>query len=934
MSLTPGSSIGGYRIVSSEGAGGMGEVYRAQDIRLGREVALKVLPAAFAEDPERRSRFEREARLLASLNHPNIATIHGLQEIGAHNLLEMELVPGETLAELFAKGPMPVQEALPIFKQIALALEAAHERGIIHRDLKPANVKVTPDGRVKVLDFGLAKAMGETGPVGSAVSATNTTANFSNTGMGVILGTAAYMCPEQARSRPVDRRADIWSFGCVFYEALAGRPPFHAESFTDTLVKVLTEEPDWTALGATPAPVLRIVQRCLRKDPQSRLRDIADARLEIEEAASLSDLGRLATSLPSAMPLPLVAPAAEVVLPPARPALIPLAIAAVAALIVGTLGGWLLSRSTAPAPASAPVTRRLTVPFAPGLHIVRDLASPLAIAPDGETLVYAAAQGAGRTQLYLRRLGRFETTPIAGTEGASAPFFSPDGAWVGFHAGGAIQKVSLAGGAPLRVAETPPLWSATWGAGDHILFATALPGDGIWRVAAAGGDPERVTTPNPERKEIRHAQPQILPDGRRAIFSVLGADGWSAALVALDTKQVTPLVGRLGGVASLAAGRQVVFAQDGGLVALPFDAERGTLSATPVPLLDRVATARLGSSYFAVSASGVLAYVPADMDLPSRALVLVDREGRSTRASDLAGAYVHPRFSRDGRRLAVTIATPNGGDVWVYDLDRDTRTRLTTGNMSGHPVWAADAGRLAFEWRGPAAWSLYAKAADGAGVEQPLIDAAPPSLDQGWTDPMAGVLPGSVPSLTGAHMQSPSSWAAAGPLAFVEHKPNGERDIWVLPRGESPVPFLITPFDESAAEFSPDGHFLAYVSDESGLPEVYVQPYPGPGGKWLVSTGGGRDPVWSADGRELFYRQGDSVMTAAVRLTPSFQAAAPREIFNMHDEAPGDARNYDVSPDGRRFVMVQGSRVAAPGAVHVVIGWLDELTSARPGGGR
>jgi eukaryotic-like serine/threonine-protein kinase len=923
MGLTPGSSIGGYRIVSSEGAGGMGEVYRAQDIRLGREVALKVLPPAFADDPERRSRFEREARLLASLNHPNIATVHGLQEVGAHNFLEMELVPGETLTQIFAKAPMTVREALPVFQQIALALEAAHERGIIHRDLKPSNVKVTPDGRVKVLDFGLAKALGESNL--EAASAGETTASFSNTGMGVILGTAAYMCPEQARSKPVDRRADIWSFGCVFFEALSGKPPFLADTFSDTLVKVLTDEPDWSALQNVSPTVLRLIQRCLRKDPQSRMRDIADARLEIEEVLGSSELGRSAA-------LPLMAP------PPAAAmtSRAMLAGAAAAAVLVGALGGWFVARSTAPPPSASTPVRRLTVPFSSGLHIVRDIASPLAISPDGQVIVYAAAQGAGRTRLYLRRLGTFDTLPIGGTDGASAPFFSPDGAWVGFHAGGAIQKVALAGGAPLRVADTPPLWSASWGADDHLLFATTLPGDGIWRVTAAGGDPVRVTTPDAERKELRHAAPQLLPGGRRVLFSVLGAEGWTAAIGALDSKEVTRLPGRFGGAATLVAGSHLVFAQDGGLVALPFDAAQGTLATTPIPLLDRVATARLGSSYFAVSASGVLVYAPADAEPPARSLVLVDREGRSTRASALAAAYEYPRFSRDGRRLAVTIAAANGGDVWVYDLERDTRTRVTTGGMSRRPIWAADGSRLAFEWRGPAVWSLYAKAADGAGTQQPLIDAPPPLLADGWMDPMAGVLPGSVPSLTGAHVQSPSSWATGGPLAFVEHKPNGERDIWVLPPGESAVPFLITPFDESAPEFSPDGRFLAYVSDESGLPEVYVQPHPGPGGKWLISTGGGTDPVWSSDSRELFYRRGDSVMSVAVRLAPSFQAGPPREIFNMHDETPGDARNYDVSPDGRRFVMVQGSRVVAPEGLSVVLDWLGELSlvPARPVGGR
>ncbi|MCA1586917.1 MAG: protein kinase, partial [Acidobacteria bacterium] len=630
--------------MSSEGAGGMGEVYRAQDQRLGREVALKVLPEAFAHDPERRGRFEREARLLASLNHPNIATVHGLQEVGPHSFLEMEMVPGDTLTQIFARGPMTVRDALPIFQQIALALEAAHERGIIHRDLKPSNVKVMPEGRVKVLDFGLAKALTEDNPHASA-SVNRTTFELSATGMGVVLGTAAYMSPEQARGKPVDRRTDIWAFGSVLYEALTGTPPFRADTFSDTLVKVLTEEPDWSALTNCPPAVTKLLQRCLRKEPHSRLRDIADARLEIEEVLGSSELGRSAISLPAGAT--------------ARRSLrLSTTVAvAVAAASVGLTAGWLIARSTAPAPAPAETARRLAVPLSASQRLVSDLAVPMAVTPDGSAIVYAATDGDTRTRLLLRRLDQFDATPIAGTDGASAPFFSPDGRWVGFHAAGALQKVSLAGGAPLRIAEAPTVWSASWGRDDTILFATALPGDGIWRVSAAGGQPERLTRPDPAKRELRHAAAQLLPDGRRALFSVLGADGWSAAILALDTKQVTPVPGRLGGAAQYVAGDRLVFAQDGGLVALSLDLERGTLGSSPVPMLERVATARLGFPFFAVSASGSLVYVPADRILPRRTLMTVDRDGRAVPMTHEPAAFAYPRFARDGRRLAVSIGT-------------------------------------------------------------------------------------------------------------------------------------------------------------------------------------------------------------------------------------------------------------------------------------
>jgi hypothetical protein len=907
----------------------MGEVYRAQDLRLGREVALKVLPEAFAHDPERRSRFEREARLLASLNHPNIATVHGLEEVGPHSFLEMEMVPGDTLTQIFARGRLPVREALPIFRQIALALEAAHERGIIHRDLKPSNVKVMPDGRVKVLDFGLAKALSDTDPH-SPASVNKTTFELSATGMGVVLGTAAYMSPEQARGKPVDRRTDIWAFGSVFYEALAGCPPFRADTFSDTLVKVLTEEPDWSVLTDVPPTIARLLRRCLRKELQGRLRDIADARLEIEEVLSGSEPAYPALWDPistgtrdSRDPTAAAQPRRSVPL---------VATIAAASLGLGVAAGWLIARGTVPTPTSLAVARRLAVPLPVSQRLVSDLAAPIAAAPDGSAIVYAATEGDSRTRLLLRRLDQFYALPVDGTDGASAPFFSRDGRWIGFHASGALQKVALAGGAPLRIAETPPIWSAFWGRDDTILFSTALPGDGIWKVNAVGGQPERVTTPDATKGELRHATPQLLPGGGRALFSVLRADGWSAAIVTLDTKQVMPVAGRLGGAAHYVPGGRLVFAQDGGLVAVPFDADRGELGSSPVPMLERVATGRLASAFFAVSSSGALVYVPADRVLPARTLIVVDRGGRAEPLSDVDAPYAYPRFARDGRRLAVSIASENGSDIWVYDLTRGTRGRLTTGGMSTRAIWSMDGSRLAFAWKGPATWSLYAKSADGSGVEQPLIDRDPPVQREGWVDPLAGVLPGSLPQLTGAHLQSPSSWVSSGPMAFTEHKPTGEHDIWVLTLGQGAVPFLVTPFDEAAPEFSPDGRLLAYASDESGRHEVYVQPYPGPGGKWLVSTAGGTDPVWSANGRELFYRRGDAVMSVAVTLTPAFSAGTPRELFTQHDEITGDGRNYDVSPDGRRFVMVQGARLETSPALHVVLNWLDELTARTAAG--
>jgi serine/threonine-protein kinase len=914
MTLSLGASVGPYKILAVLGVGGMGEVYRAQDTALGREVALKVLPDLFALDPERRDRFEREARLLASLNHPNIATLYGLKHLGHHIVLEMELVPGETLAERLRGGPMTTAEAVPIFRQITLGLEAAHKRGVVHRDLKPANVKVTPDGLVKLLDFGLAKAL-EPDPVAGEGSQSPT---IGPTREGVLLGTAAYMSPEQVRGKTLDQRTDIWSFGCVLFEALAGQPPFAADTVSDTLASILTAEPDWSALATAPLPVRRLVRRCLKKDPQGRLRDIADARLDIEDALEL-------TPDPSApTPAPMTAPLV-------RGRAIAFGLVALAVAAASALAAWSIAQLR---PQRAGPVARLVIALPPSQRLERSASPEVALAPDGSRLAYVAMQPGGRTQLYLRPLDRFEAVPVASTEGASAPFFSPDGRWIGFYAQGALWKISLEGGVPLKICDAPSVWSAVWGRNDTILFATMLAADGLWRVSAGGGAPEQLTTPDAEQGERQHAYPQILPDGRNALFSVLTDAGWYLGVLSLDTEQWRRLeqAAPIGPGAQFVASGHIVFAQAGALVAVPFDPTRLDLTGFPVPTLERMDASHAGSAQFAASRSGSLVYVPAATVLPRRTLMLVDRNGRATPASDIAAAYASPRFAPDGRRVVVTIASDAGGDLWAYDLERGTRSRLTTAGGSGFAVWTRDGRRLALRRAGTGPWNLFALAADGTGDAQPLLGA---SATQGLRSTIRalGVLPGSLPVLTGANPQYPTSWARDGQtVAFDERKPNAERDIWMVAAGGEAVPFLLTSFDEHGASFSPDGQWVAYTSDESGQREVYVQPYPGPGGKWLVSTRGGRDPVWSADGHELFYLEGDQMMVAAVRSDPTFAAGRPRPLFDARYEMAETGRNYDVSPDGRSFVMIRSDEAEPPVQLYVVINWLDDLkarTAAR-----
>lgn len=921
MQFTPGTSLGPYKILSTLGAGGMGEVYRAQHVRLGREVAIKVLPESMADSPDRRNRFEREARVLATLNHPNIATLHGLEDCGDHTLLEMELVPGETLAERIQHGPLSPTDAIPIFKQVAEALEAAHEQGIIHRDLKPANVKVTPEGRVKVLDFGLAKALEfESRSADSPQSPTFTT----KTHEGIILGTAAYMSPEQVRGRMLDRRTDIWSFGCMLYEALTGRAPFNADTMSDTLAAVLREEPDWRAMPPAPLALQRLVRRCLKKDPAARLHDIADARLELEEAMNES----------AALVVPMPGRAGWRI--SRRHAVIGTVVAL--AVTAAILLAWRLGRQESGTPAQS----RFVVPLPTGFMLEHGPGQSMAISPDGTRLVFVGLERTGGTQLFLRPLDTFEASGIPNTQGASAPFFSPDGRWVGFYAGGALQKVSIDGGSPLKICDAPAVWSGTWGSNGQIVFAAAVAPNGLRRVSADGGTAEELTLPRGEQGELQHAFPQALPGGDRVLFSILTKDGWEPAVLSLASKEWQVLRRGAAGYtpAHFAASGHILYAQaNGGLVAVPFDPARGTLTGSAIPLLERIDIGRSGGAPFTVSDTGTLVYLPGRGDLPQRSLVIVDSDGRSKALTSMRAPYRHPRVSRDGSRVTVAIESENGADVWIYDVQRGTRTRLTSGGFNGFPVWNATGTEVTFQSAAsPGRFTLFSKDANGGGEQQPLLTDQPAG---GLPAGMATLLPGTVPRPGPANPQVPMSWSRDGQhLAFDERKPGAQRDIWVLTRGEDPAPFVLTPFDEWSPAFSPDGQWLAYVSNESGRNEVYVQPYPGPGGKWPISSEGGTEPVWSADGKELFYRRGDELLAVAVQLAPEFSSGATRVLFEGPFDRIEGARDYDVLPAagpegpggrGARFVMVRRDSAEAPQQFFVVSNWFEELKTRGSG---
>jgi serine/threonine-protein kinase len=887
----------------------MGEVYRAEHVRLGREVALKVLHELTSGNPEYRSRFEREARVLASLNHPNIATLHGLEEVGDSTLLEMELVPGETLAERLSRGPMPPSETLPIFKQIAQALEAAHERGIIHRDLKPSNVKVTPEGRVKVLDFGLAKSFEPENKESSGNAAMFTT----TTQPGVILGTVAYMSPEHIRGKSLDRRTDIWAFGCMYYEAISGKPPFTSETVSDTLASVLREEPDWRVLSHAPLAVQRLIKRCLKKDPTARLHDIADARLEIDDAVAES------------APLVVHVPGVEAWRFSRRQAIVTAAAVLGTVVTLVALGSWLVQqmRSAPDAPVS-----RVAVPVPSGQHIERGGLTPLAISPDGTRLVYVASQDEGRTQLFMRPLDQFGPAAIPGTEGGSAPFFSPDGRSVGFYANGKLQRVAVDGGRPLDICATPAVSSATWGTDETIVFATPV---GLWRVPAGGTTPERLTTVDAVAGELQHAYPRLLPNGD-VLFGVTTDRGWHLAILSLGSRQVRALgqpgSGGAGAQYIPQAGR-LLYATAGGLVASPFDPSSGSVPGPPAPLLERPEVDPSGSTSFAISTSGTLAYIPRPATPPSRALVVVDRTGRPTVLSEKLDAFAHPRLSPDGHRLAVAIESDTGSDIWIYDVDHGTPTPLVTGGVNRFPIWSADGQQITFQSARQGGVSLYSQRVNGTFEPEALIGSTS-DQSQSLSRALAGLLPGTMPIFTHANPHLPMSWARDSlTLVFEERKPGADHDIWVLTRGSEPWAFQRTENDESSPVFSPDGKWLAYVSDESGRRSVWVQPFPGPGAKSLVSPDGGTEPAWSRDGLTLFFRRSHQLVSVPITPGAEFRWGRPQRVLEFRYATLDGARNYDVSPDGNTFVVVRSEGAADADQFNVVLNWLPELRSRK-----
>jgi Tol biopolymer transport system component len=900
-SLRAGQRVGPYEITGSLGAGGMGEVYRARDSRLVRDVAIKVLPADFARDAERLARFRREAQVLAALNDPHIAAIHGLEEADGVVALALELAEGEDLAQRLRRGPVPVDEAIAIARQIAEGLEAAHEKGIVHRDLKPANVKLTPDGRVKLLDFGLAKAWAGDGGVSPAEIAQSPTIT-NGTEEGVVLGTAAYMSPEQARGRPVDQRADMWAFGVLLWEMLTGRRLFAGETMSDTLAAVLRQEVPWTSLPAgLPAPLQRLLRRCLERDLRRRLPSAAAARLDLDEAAQPQAAER----------------------PPAPASRSPLLAVGILAAALLMLVGWLaVSRTVETTPAP---TMRLAFEPPPGVAFQASQNDFVVVSPDGLHIVFTGVMPDGRRQLWLRPLHGLEARPLPDTEDALEPFWSPDSRHIAFGAVGRLKRLAIAGGRAETIAHAPRLVGGSWSTRDVILFVPDF-NAAVLRVDASGGEARPVTQTDAAKGETGHRTPAFLPDGTHFLYTAGGSDKAQLYVASLEGTGATPLLTMGNGSVRYADPGWLLFVRDGALLAQRFDADRRVLQGDVLPVPTASAAEAMGAgtipTQFSVSGTGILIWRRAYR--PAYQLVWFDRAGR--RLGELGPPIqvalpMSPRLSPDGTRVAIQNREPEPErrGAWVYDVQRGVSTRLSA-ELCQFPVWSPDGRRVAWVENRGGDLGIVQRAANGAGETELLL--------------RSGAAAGG--------NTFPSDWSPDGRFLLYTTRGNRSRlDTWILPlSGERrPRPLLAGDSDEQASQVSPDGRWIAYRSDVSGTYEIYLQsftPDGQAGGELIrVSESGGSQPRFRRDGRELVFVARDGRLMA-VSLKPAgatLEVGTPQPLFatRLLPAGAGATYEYDMSADGQRFLM--GTVLEGPGASPpkptVVLNWPAELLARR-----
>jgi eukaryotic-like serine/threonine-protein kinase len=892
MAITVGQRLGNFEVRSLLGKGGMGEVHRARDMELQRDVALKLLPDVFASDPERLARFQREAQVLASLNHPSIAQIYGLEGEGASRCIVMELVEGETLQERLKRGSIPVDEALAIAKQIAEALEAAHDKEIIHRDLKPANVKITPDGKVKVLDFGLAKTLEEASPDLS----NSPTLSMAASNAGVILGTAAYMSPEQAKGMKVDRRSDMFAFGAVLYEMLTGRPAFPGDHVSDILASVLKVEPDWNRLPQeTPAAIRRLLRRCLQKDRNRRLQTAIDALIELDEAKSEPD--PIVSSVPSVAPR--------------KRERVVLVSALVFVLIAAVLAVPAIMHLRETPPELPPIRSTILPPENTTLDFTNGLGLP-ALSPDGLRIVFGARTAGGKTPLWVRSLDGLTAQPLAGTEGATFPFWSPDSRFIAFFADGKLKKIDASGGPALTLADAPIGRGGSWSPNGVIVFApgTVAANTGLLRVSSAGG------AASPVSSETTGSMPAFLPGGRHFLYQEF-----------LTTASELPIrVGSLDGSPSKVVGNgsnplyaqgHLLFLHESTLMAQPFDAERLVTQGEAIPVAEHVQTVlntgRVG--VFSVSETGLLLYRGGG---GARGTVMkwFDRSGKQGATIGVTAPFFDFGFSPDRKSVATSISDSGGDSIWIYDVSRGLPTRFTfDASANTSPVWSPDGRSIVFSSNRKGHRDLYRKAVDSVRAEE-LVYAD--HLDK-----------------------LPTSWSADGKLLLYYNEPRNSKtgqDLWALPLtperpGDALKPFLVlqTPFNESYAQFSPDGRWIAYISSESQRPELYVTPFPplptGPGGKRQISTAGTAytQPRWRQDGKEIFYFSPDQrLMAADVAIKAgTLEVGAVRPLFTLNDAISNPG--FDASADGQHFLLRTSPEQTSAEPLTLIQNWVEGL---------